>query len=586
MEPNTDELESFRRQWREEVSARTRGTATSQSKPRQTPNLLPNALSTHKLPSRHPAADQVDEEEVMMAAGGVSAPHKHEELVDQTRTLHVTSRDDDAFHRHPEKPPTSALEHFEAAARKEAQGNLGSSLDLYRKAYRLDSKVDQEYRKKHFPPALKLPGINPSAAPVTVPNTTHHSQEGPVLSTAELIASFASSPILGVDRIIEGTPPPPCPISKVPSEVLVEILCHVALLDPATFGRLSLVCKRLAYHFAHEKHIWRRLCQGPEFGFGAMHYDFACDVNWHRINSFLPKFTLFPFGQTHNLQIPKPLISWSQVFQAFPRIRFTGIYISTVNYNRPGANSSLQNISWNTPIHIVTYYRYLRFYPDGTVISLLSTTEPVDVVPHISKENLEILHVGTPAHRRRQHHTSDTSDTTQTAAPVANPIPPVAAAALKHSLRGRWHLNNPYPPPPPPAISNEPEGSTSAPPISSALLANPKPPPSKFRLAATASSATSGNNDLPDPRDLFVETEGVDPKYTYTMHLALRSTSGGRHVGEHVTSSPPTSNPSKNTKLMWKGFWSYNRLTDDWAEFGLRNDRAFVFRRVRGWGME
>ncbi|KAL2369476.1 hypothetical protein RJ035_007218 [Blastomyces gilchristii] len=586
MEPNTDELESFRRQWREEVSARTRGTATSQSKPRQTPNLLPNALSTHKLPSRHPAADQVDEEEVMMVAGGVSAPHKHEELVDQTRTLHVTSRDDDAFHRHPEKPPTSALEHFEAAARKEAQGNLGSSLDLYRKAYRLDSKVDQEYRKKHFPPALKLPGINPSAAPVTVPNTTHHSQEGPVLSTAELIASFASSPILGVDRIIEGTPPPPCPISKVPSEVLVEILCHVALLDPATFGRLSLVCKRLAYHFAHEKHIWRRLCQGPEFGFGAMHYDFACDVNWHRINSFLPKFTLFPFGQTHSLQIPKPLISWSQVFQAFPRIRFTGIYISTVNYNRPGANSSLQNISWNTPIHIVTYYRYLRFYPDGTVISLLSTTEPVDVVPHISKENLEILHVGTPAHRRRQHHTSDTSDTTQTAAPVANPIPPVAAAALKHSLRGRWHLNNPYPPPPPPAVSNEPEGSASAPPISSALLANPKPPPSKFRLAATASSATSGNNDLPDPRDLFVETEGVDPKYTYTMHLALRSTSGGRHVGEHVTSSPPTSNPSKNTKLMWKGFWSYNRLTDDWAEFGLRNDRAFVFRRVRGWGIE
>ncbi|KLJ09311.1 hypothetical protein EMPG_15267 [Blastomyces silverae] len=582
MEPNTDELESFRRQWREEVTARARGTATSQPKPRQTAYPLPTDSSTHKIPPRHPAADQViDEEEEVLAAGGVSAPHKHEELVEQTRTLHVTSGDDDVFHRHPEKPPTSALEHFEAAARKEAQGNLGSSLDLYRKAYRLDAKVDQEYRKKHFPPALTLPGINPSAAPVTAPNTTDHSQEGPVLSAAELIASFASSPILGVGPIIEGSPPPPCPISRVPSEVLVEILWHVALLDPAAFGRLSLVCKRLAYHFAHEKHIWRRLCQGSEFGFGAMHYDFACDVKWHRINSFLPKFTLFPFGKT-KLQIPKPLLSWSQVFQAFPRIRFTGIYISTVNYNRPGANSSQQNISWNTPIHIVTYYRYLRFYPDGSVISLLSTTEPVDVVPYISKENLEILHVGTPAHRRHQHHTSDT---TQTAAPVANPIPPVAAAALKHSLRGRWHLNNPYPPPPPPppAVSDEPEGSTNAPPIAAAPLANPTPPPSKFLPAATASSAASGNDVLPDPRDLFIETEGVDPKYTYTMHLALRSTSGGRHAGEHVTSSP--SNPSKNTKLMWKGFWSYNRLTDDWAEFGLRNDRAFVFRRVRGWGM-
>ncbi|PGH28894.1 F-box protein 9 [[Emmonsia] crescens] len=575
MEPNNDELESFRRQWREEVSARARGVATSLPKPQQAAQPLPTASSDHKLSPRHLAADQVDEEE-LETTDGTAALQKNEELEEHMRTLHVTSRDDDSFHHQPEKPPTSALEHFEAAAQKEAQGNLGSSLDLYRKAYRLDFKVDQEYRKKHFPPALKVPGKNPSAVPVTVPNTAHHSQEGPILSTAELIASFAASPILGADPIIEDTPPPPCPISKVPSEVLVEILWHVALLDPAAFGRLSLVCRRLAYHFAYEKHIWRRLCQGSEFGFGAMHYDFVCDVRWHRIDLFLPKFTLFPFDQRH-LQIPRPLLSWSQVFQAFPRIRFTGIYISTVNYTRPGANSGLQNISWNRPIHIVTYYRYLRFYPDGSVISLLTTTEPVEVVPHISKENLEILHVGTHAHRRHQHHTSDTA---QAVVPVANPIPPVAAAALKSSLRGRWHLNNPYPPPP---VSQEPETSTGAPTITTTALASPTPPPSKFQLAPTTTpSAASGNDLLPDPRDLFVETEGADPKYTYTMHLALRSTSGGRPAGESTTSQ---SNASKNTKLMWKGFWSYNRLTDDWAEFGLRNDRAFVFRRVRGWGM-
>ncbi|OJD16479.1 hypothetical protein AJ78_03334 [Emergomyces pasteurianus Ep9510] len=576
MEPNNDELESFRQQWREEVSARARGAATSKPKPRQTAQPFQATALTHKLPPRHPAADQVDEEG-LETTDATFTPQKHGELVDQMRTLHVASGDDDSFHRQPEKPPTSALEHFEAAAQKEAQGNLGSSLDLYRKAYRLDSKVDQEYRNKHFPPSFKVPGINHSVVPVAVPNTAHNSQEGPILSTAELIASFAASPILGADPIIEDTAPPPCPISKVPSEVLVEILWHVALSDPAAFGRLSLVCKRLAYHFSHEKRIWRRLCQGSEFGFGAMHYDFVCDVRWHRIHSFLPKFTLFPFGQP-NFQIPKPLLSWSQVFQVFPRIRFTGIYISTVNYTRPGANSALQNISWNTPIHIVTYYRYLRFYPDGSVISLLTTTEPIDVVPHISKENLETLNVGTHSHRRHHHSTSDTA---QTVVNVANPIPPVAAAALKSCLRGRWHLNNPYPPPP---VSEEPGMSTSTPTITTATLANPTPPPSKFRpVAPTASSAASGNDLLPDPRDLFVETEGADSKYTYTMHLALRSTGGSRPAGESTTSP---SNTSKNTKLMWRGFWSYNHLTDDWAEFGLRNDRAFVFRRVRGWGME
>ncbi|PGH18972.1 hypothetical protein AJ79_00005 [Helicocarpus griseus UAMH5409] len=576
MEQNNDELESFRRQWREEVSARFRGGAASQPKQQQPAQKPPSAGTGHKLPPRHhPAADRIEEEE-LETTGETSLSRKPEELVDQMRTLHVTSADDDSFHRQPEKELTSALEHFEAAAQKEAQGSLGTSLDLYRKAYRLDSKVDQAYRKKHFPPpAFKVAGINPPYAPVTVPGTGHHSQKGPVLSTPDLIASFAACPIPGAAPIIENTPPPPCPISKMPSEVLVEILWHVALLDPSSFGRLSLVCKRLAYHFAREQHIWRRLCQGSEFGFETMHYDFSCDIKWHRIHSFLPKFTPFPFDRAH-LQIPEPLSSWSQVFQTFPRIRFTGIYISTVNYTRPGANSALQNISWNTPIHIVTYYRYLRFYPDGSVISLLTTTEPVDVVPHISKESLETLHVGMPAHRRHQHHTSDT---TQIAAPVANPIPPVAAAALRSSLRGRWHLNNPYPPPP---VSEEPGQSSGLPAATEAATITPTPPPCKQKPASLTNSVAGGNNMNPDPRDLFIETEGPDSKYTYVMHLALRSTSSGRAVGDNA---PPPSNPSKNTKLMWKGFWSYNRLTDDWAEFGLRNDRAFVFRRVRGWGM-
>lgn len=350
----------------------------------------------------------------------------------------------------------------------------------------------------------------------------------------------------------------------MPSEVILEILRHVVLIDPASYGRLALVCKQFAYQFANEQHIWRRLCQGAEYGFGAMHYSFACDVKGNPYNSFVPRYTPFPFDCV-NLQIPKPLGTWSQVFQCFPRIRFTGVYISTVNYTRPGANSSLQNVSWNSPIHIVTYYRYLRFYPDGSVISLLTTTEPVDVVPHISKENIESLSVAVPAHRRRHHHTP--SDSASTAAhPVANPIPSTAAATLKSALRGRWYLKNP---------SLVSQTSDQQPGNGSQPTSNAAPPASKHRPA---------DNTTEDPRDVFIETEGVDPKYTYAMYLSLRSTSSG-HTSRTTSAKSSPSNTSKNTKLMWKGFWSYNRLTDDWAEFGLRNDRAFVFRRVRGWGM-
>lgn len=292
---------------------------------------------------------------------------------------------------------------------------------------------------------------------------------------------------------------------------------------------MALVCKRLAYHFAHEQHIWKRLCQGSKFGFRGMHYSFTCDLYGHREYTLAPRYTPFPLEAP--VQIPKPLSSWSHVFQTFPRIRFTGIYISTVNYTRAGATSFYQNVSWNSPIHIVTYYRYLRFYPDGTVVSLLDTTEPREVVPHISKENL----MAARAPHRHQRQTADAGVTVEGA---PDPVPPVAMAAMKRALRGRWHLAHP----------------------------------------ASDPSHPDQDKGALDPRDVVIETEGVDSKYVYTLHLTLRSTSS-RGDNAHTPL-----NPSKNTRLAWKGFWSYNKLTDDWGEFGLRNDRAFVFRRVRGWG--
>ncbi|KAL1953695.1 hypothetical protein VTO42DRAFT_2368 [Malbranchea cinnamomea] len=576
MEQTNEELESFRRQWLEEVSARTRATHASRpEQQQQQQQQQPKPSSGQEEPSRRrpPQAQYVpqrqddDEED-----GGASAaaPPDFENLSKKVRSMSISSHPEESLQSGPHVEPKSALEHFEQAARKEALGNLGDSLELYRKAYRLDSKVDQTYRKKHFPPAatLRVPSVNPSNGPMTVPNTAHQSSETPTtLPTPELIASFARLPIPRADPVIEGDIPPPCPIANVPSEILMNILKYVALRDPASMARVALVCKRLAYHVAHEQHIWRRLCQGPEFGFAGMHYAFACDLKGRPLHTLKPRYTPFPFGVP--LEIPKPLTTWSQVFQTFPRIRFTGIYISTVNYARPGGASASQT-SWNSPIHIVTYYRYLRFYPDGSLISLLTTTEPLDVVPHISKENLDIVRAGVSASSHR-HHPSDTTSAPQ---PLANPIPTAAAAALKSALRGRWHLAKP-----PSSVDNADQPLSSG--LATAGVSSPPPAStSKFHHPKTTDPST------PDLRDVFVETEGVDPKYTYTMHLSLRSTaSGGVSSKGGVGQVVAPSNTSKNTRLVWKGFWSYNRLTDDWAEFGLRNDRAFVFRRVRGWGM-
>ncbi|KAJ5591485.1 uncharacterized protein N7459_001854 [Penicillium hispanicum] len=526
------ELESFRREWREEVARRSKPIATSPA----TASAASAPPPTRFPPTRHEASHRKDLEEEGPAPGSFDP----DELTQKVGELSVEpdEGEDDGFTRRAHKEPSSALEHFERAVEKEAAGNLGDSLQHYRKAYRLDSGVDKVYRNKHFAHVWKKPAQPPPSETSPTPATAAAAPEGEVLPTPELIESFAHLPIPQAEPQIENTPPPPCPIAKLPSEVIAEILRHVAVQDPATFGRTALVCKRLAYHFAHEQQIWRRVCQRPEFGFEGMHYTFACDVQGRPVYTLGPRYTPFPTNAP--IEIPKSLSSWGQVFQSYPRIRFTGIYISTANYTRPGATSSFSNVSWNSPIHIVTYYRYLRFYPDGSVVSLLSTTEPVDVVPYISKENM--MAARATSHRQHQHQVSDHG---QALSGATDPVPPAAMNALKYGLRGRWRLTAPVPLPDP---SDE---------------------------EAKAESVQPQDETL-DPRDLVVETEGVDPKYVYSMHLTLRSPSASK---SHA-------NPSKNTKLVWRGFWSYNKLTDDWGEFGLRNDRAFVFRRVRGWGLE
>ncbi|KAJ5497744.1 hypothetical protein N7453_006795 [Penicillium expansum] len=494
---DNDELESFRKQWREEVTRRSRPKAAPPAPATPTSTAPPPARLP---PTRHEASHRKEIEE----EGPPLASFDPDELAQQVGELSVKSPEDD-FSRREVTEPTSALEHFERAVEKEAEGNLGDSLSHYRKAYRLDSAVDKSYRNKHY---------------------SHQPTEVPTLPTPELIASFAHLPISQLDPIVENTPPPPCPIATVPSEVLVEILRHVATDDPSAFGRMALVCKRMAYHFAHEQQIWRRICQGREFGFEGMHYDFACELHGEPIYTLAPRYT--PFPKEGPVEIPSPLSSWSQVFQTLPRIRFTGIYISTVNYTRAGAASAYTNLSWNSPIHIVTYYRYLRFYPDGSVISLLTSTEPVDVVPHISKEN--VMAARTPAHRKHQRRPSDAGHTLSGA---TDALPPVAVNTLKHGLRGRWHLASP--------VDTSETSETPA-------------------AAWKPDTASDQKSLLSDERDLVIETEGVDPKYVYTMHLSLRSSV----VPKSAQVGPAPPNPSKNTKLAWKGFWSYNRLTDDW----------------------
>ena len=341
-----------------------------------------------------------------------------------------------------------------------------------------------------------------------MPNTAHHSLHGLSTSLQNLLAEFSTLSISGEPPPTDLSPAPPCPIATVPEEIIVQILEHLAVQDLAAFVRLAQVCKRLAYLISTEDQVWKRLALGHECGFAAMHYSYTCQIDGRPLGDdgeggfilgsdtdsedILPSTPPSPASITSML-VPSPYSTFRTLFQRRPRIRFNGCYISTVNYQRSGAASTM-SLTWGSPIHIVTYYRYLRFLRDGSCISLLTTSEPADVVPYLYVEHMHKNHGNLPS------------------------------APMKDAVLGRWRLTGPEIP----GVENEEKEGM-----------------------------------------LVVEKPGATPKYFDKMVMNLSS--AGRQA--------------KNNKLTWQGYWSYNRLTDDWGEFGLKNDRAFYWSRVKSYGM-
>jgi F-box protein 9 len=507
MDQTEAELEKFRRQWREEVSAKrgnqskapiTEATSSRPGKQHQT-----NPPKAKRRSSQHDGSDD-------------AVPNYNVEIKEREHGRKFGDEDYGSASR-PSEPKT-ALEHYEKAVEKEGQGAMGDSVSLYRKAFRMDENVHEIYKRKHYPPssfpAPKPTNPNPSNASVTVPNTAHHSLTGLAPTVTDLVADFSKLSIPSQLPPTELSPPPPCPIAEIPEEILSQILLNLAIMDVASFARVAQVCKRLAYLVLTEDSFWKRVVHGHEFGLAAMHYTYACTipgsaVSEHSVDDSNTEFILdespivLRKPELQTLSLSPTYSTYRQMFRQRPRIRFNGCYISTVNYQRPGGAHNTLN--WNAPVLIVTYYRYLRFFRDGSLISLLTTSEPSDVVPYLQKEHVHRNHSGG-----------------------------LPEKVMKDALPGRWRL------------SGDP-----------------------YNTRRANDSEKDGEVDDEEAEgDVIIETEGVVPKYMYKMHLSFGS-AGTR---------------ARNNKLAWKGFWSWNRLSDDWAEFGLRNDKPFYWSRVRSFG--
>lgn len=83
------------------------------------------------------------------------------------------------------------------------------------------------------------------------------------------------------------------------------------------------------------------------------------------------------------VKVPLPTIferhsnDWRTAFVEQPRVRLNGAYIAACHYTRPGVHD--ENV-WIRVVHVVEFYRSLRFLPNGQALSLLTTDAPSQTV--------------------------------------------------------------------------------------------------------------------------------------------------------------------------------------------------------------
>ncbi len=137
------ELETFRQQWRAEVTARSQNLKSITSPDSHSRNSrqgssafttggAPLALTEADVPQSSVVNKDADADDEDAAVGAFH------DLRNKEMSLRLGDGSESRINlAASEKEPTSALEHYERAVEKETQGVLGDSLKHYRQAFRV-----------------------------------------------------------------------------------------------------------------------------------------------------------------------------------------------------------------------------------------------------------------------------------------------------------------------------------------------------------------------------------------------------------------------------------------------------------------
>ncbi|KAJ1658626.1 hypothetical protein IWQ61_002157 [Dispira simplex] len=335
------ELAEFRRQWQAEVHAKTQSGPVTQS-----PEAAENTLQDSGL----------------LYQAELSTQHRN------------------------------ALALYLQAMSYEQEGNLGEALQYYQGAFKLHSHVDNLYRKL---------GTNKPAT--TLGETSEQPMETDSLTedVARLnLAGATPVPIDSTDTdnyyaLLPENPLKPLFLAYLPTELCVVILRHLLVLDQTSLSKVAQTCKYL-HQLSRDPLLWRWVCEltysspalyTPEASTldpsgmlpapssrnsstASLTWDFTATESVltgldPKTSHCLTQHLVKQVQQNHRSD-------WRRMYMERPRVRWDGAYISTCYYVRQGRTEN----TWYHPVHLVTYYRYFRFYSDGRCVKLLTTDEP------------------------------------------------------------------------------------------------------------------------------------------------------------------------------------------------------------------
>jgi len=214
----------------------------------------------------------------------------------------------------------------------EKAGKLDKAVSCYRRALKCDENVEARIRSYD----ATMNRIQPSTSQLVMDVGESHKYE------EDLVDQLSAFSLVQSDRLN---------LVNLPTEVLLIIFRHVVSkhLDLASYCSLARTCRRF-YVIGNDVTLCRLMCS----------------------QAFKKSSKLLQGNKDIFLKMLK--------HEAYPRT--DGCYMSKVSYFREGDPTVMS--PYYSPFQCVVYYRYIRFFPDGTVYYVTTNSEPEMVVPKLT----------------------------------------------------------------------------------------------------------------------------------------------------------------------------------------------------------